>query len=65
MRAWSDEGFDLAVSVNLSARQFAQPDLVGQVATTLEATGLHPNGLILEIVETLAKSRDSARRIDP
>ena len=41
-RAWRDllPEAALVMTVNLSARQFAQPDLVDQVAEILEATGL-------------------------
>ena len=41
------------ISVNLSARQFAQPDLVGEVALTLAETGLPPGTLELEITESV------------
>jgi EAL domain-containing protein (putative c-di-GMP-specific phosphodiesterase class I) len=41
------------VSVNLSARQFAQPDLVEDVAAVLAATGLPPSALELEITESV------------
>lgn len=44
-------GFTMAV--NLSARQFAQPDLVRQLARILEETGLEPRRLKLEITETM------------
>jgi diguanylate cyclase (GGDEF)-like protein len=40
------------VSVNLSARQFEQPDLVEQVAGALKQSGLEPSALVLEITET-------------
>ena len=39
--------------MNLSARQFAQPDLVGEVALTLAETGLPPDTLELEITESV------------
>ncbi len=58
-RAWqlSDPDLvDLAVSVNLSARQFAQPDLAGRVAAVLAETGLPPATLELEITESVAMS---------
>jgi diguanylate cyclase len=42
----------LSVSVNLSARQLAQSDLVEMVAGVLEETGLHPTRLGLEITES-------------
>jgi diguanylate cyclase (GGDEF)-like protein len=45
-------GDDLRLGVNLSARQLADPDLTGQVAATLSATGLPPERLVLEITET-------------
>ena len=45
---------DLYVAVNLSARQFQQPDLVDQVAAILEETGLKPESLELEITESNA-----------
>ncbi len=41
----------LSVSVNLSPRQFAQPDLVEQIAEVLRETGLEPSCLRLEITE--------------
>jgi diguanylate cyclase (GGDEF)-like protein/PAS domain S-box-containing protein len=42
----------LSVSVNLSAKQFLQPNLVEYVAHVLAETGLDPNCLILEITES-------------
>lgn len=44
-------GADLTMSVNLCARQFAQPDLVGRVAAALEETGVSSAALALEITE--------------
>lgn len=41
----------LSIGVNLSARQFAQPDLVEQVARALEISGVPPQSLRLEITE--------------
>jgi diguanylate cyclase (GGDEF)-like protein/PAS domain S-box-containing protein len=41
----------LAVNVNLSARQFYDPDLVEQVAGVLEETALDASSLVLEITE--------------
>jgi len=42
----------LSVSVNLSARQLQQPDVVERVAAVLAATGLAPDYLKLEITES-------------
>jgi EAL domain-containing protein (putative c-di-GMP-specific phosphodiesterase class I) len=41
------------VSVNLSARQLAQPDLVEQVRRALADTGLDPALLMIELTESL------------
>ena len=45
---------DLRVSVNLSARQFQQPDLVNTVARVLDESGIDPKTLELEITESNA-----------
>jgi diguanylate cyclase (GGDEF)-like protein len=55
LRAWDVGigGIDhLSVSVNLTAREFADPFLVDDVAAVLEETGLAPRRLKLEILET-------------
>jgi EAL domain-containing protein (putative c-di-GMP-specific phosphodiesterase class I) len=54
-KAWSDlyPGVPLVVSVNLSGRQFRQPDLPGQVAQVLRETGLDPHQLCLEVTESV------------
>ncbi len=43
----------LYMTVNLSAKQFAQPDLIDQVRDILTETGLDPNYLKLEITESV------------
>lgn len=43
----------LSVSVNLSSRQFARPDLIERIAQVLEGTGLEPGKLMIEITEQL------------
>jgi diguanylate cyclase (GGDEF)-like protein/PAS domain S-box-containing protein len=43
----------LRVSVNVSARQFQQPGWVEDVAGALEASGLDPGQLVLEITESV------------
>ena len=55
-RKWHDArpgGPRLFMSVNLSARQFVQPDLIDQVDTILSETGLDPTTLELEITESV------------
>jgi diguanylate cyclase (GGDEF)-like protein len=43
----------LAVAVNISARQFSQPDFVEQVLTALECSGANPQNLKLELTESM------------
>jgi diguanylate cyclase (GGDEF)-like protein len=43
----------IRVSVNLSARQFQQADLVARVAQVIAETGIEPRTLVLELTETL------------
>ena len=50
----------LLMSVNLSARQFAQPDLVDQVTRILGETGLPPEALELEITESVVMDESEA-----
>ena len=44
----------LSVNVNISPKQFAQPDLATQLGRILQETGLAPSSLNLEITETIA-----------
>lgn len=41
----------LSMGVNLSSRQFSQPDLIEQIKQALETTGVPPASLCLEITE--------------
>ena len=55
-RIWQEQvGADwpLAISVNLSSKQFLQPDLVERVNQTLLKTGFDPRNLKLEITESV------------
>jgi diguanylate cyclase (GGDEF)-like protein/PAS domain S-box-containing protein len=55
MREWRDQGLDLPrISVNLSARQFQQTDIVERVRGILADSGLEAGALELEITETTA-----------
>jgi predicted signal transduction protein with EAL and GGDEF domain len=57
LRTWQSEfplGSPLTMSVNISARDFAQPDLASEIRKCLENTGVDPGCLQLEIVETIA-----------
>jgi diguanylate cyclase (GGDEF)-like protein len=51
-RLWRDEGLDLRVSVNLSARSLLDHDLPGDVGRLLAKWGLPSSALQLEITES-------------
>lgn len=44
----------LAISINITPKQFAQADLVQEIANVLKETGVRPEALNLEIMETIA-----------
>ncbi len=52
----------LEMGVNVSARQFAHPELVAEVSGVLEETGLNPRSLVLEITES-AVMGDAERNV--
>ncbi|MBW4695391.1 MAG: EAL domain-containing protein [Lyngbya sp. HA4199-MV5] len=57
LRVWQEKfprEQPLLVSVNLSGKQFSQPDLVEQIERTLQETGLDGHSLKLEITESMA-----------
>lgn len=56
LKAWHEqfpERRELSVNVNISGKQFTQRNFVDQVQAILAATGLEPNGLKLEITESV------------
>jgi len=53
-KVWHKLGYpSLTVAVNLSARQFHRQDLASSIHDILQATGLNPACLILELTESL------------
>jgi diguanylate cyclase (GGDEF)-like protein len=53
LRKWHDQGFThLTISVNVSAVQLHQSDIVNCVRMVLEATRVPPQHLVLELTET-------------
>lgn len=53
-KTWLDAGHGpLKVAVNISPRQFRQPDLFEMITETLNQTGLPPTSLELEITESM------------
>lgn len=56
MRLWQlqfPEYLSLVMSINLSAKQFAQPDFLEQITQILQDTDLAPSSLKLEITESV------------
>ncbi len=60
LRVWQETAPELSVSVNLSSRNFARPDLEPFVAETLAHTGLRPEHLTLELTEGTLLERSRA-----
>ncbi len=53
-REWQRSGLGpLRIAVNLSARQFSEPDLVQTVRQVLDDTGLAPDSLEIELTESM------------
>ncbi len=55
-RAWADAGFDIAIAVNLTEADLADPRLVGRVAAACELANIPTSLLRLELTETIAAS---------
>jgi diguanylate cyclase (GGDEF)-like protein/PAS domain S-box-containing protein len=53
--AWAQDKLlsQLQLSVNISIRQFREPDFVAQVLAAIEETGADPTKLLLEVTESL------------
>jgi diguanylate cyclase (GGDEF)-like protein len=54
---WHEDGFDVGMSVNLSARQFHFDVVLDDVPLTLARTGVDPSWLTLEITESTAMAQ--------
>ena len=61
--AWQAQRPGLSVNVNLSARQFWQPDLPDVVRDALHSSGLSPHLLTLEITESVLLDVPDAAQI--
>ncbi len=53
-KTWLDQGNDLVMAVNISARQFQHPGFIDLVEEILAETGLPAHNLELEITESVA-----------
>ncbi|WP_102344791.1 EAL domain-containing protein [Bacillus sp. Marseille-P3661] len=59
-KMWQQQGFSTIISVNLSARQFSQVDILTTIKTVLSETNLEPHYLELEITESMAADNEYA-----
>ena len=62
-KKWHEDLHPLKMSVNLSALQFKQPDLVKLVVKTLVAVDLEPSFLNLEITESVAMDVEYTKEV--
>jgi EAL domain-containing protein (putative c-di-GMP-specific phosphodiesterase class I) len=62
---WQRTGFQVRVNVNVSTMQFERPDFVDTVRRTLDVSGLKPENLGLELLESVLVQRfdETASRI--
>lgn len=64
LKQWHAQGFpDISVAVNISTRQFYQPNLVSIIDSILKKTGLAPHFLELEITESMTMNVDNAKEV--
>ncbi len=65
MASWRAQGSDLTVSVNVSGRQLDRDEIIDDVRDALQASGLDPASLTLEVTETalMRNVEATARRL--
>lgn len=51
-KSWADQGYDIHIAVNLSTRQFQDPELFSKISNALSEAELPPTKLELEITES-------------
>ena len=54
VRAWREDGLELAVNINVSLRQFRDPMFANRLTDALHRGGLSPGDLTIEITESTA-----------
>ena len=59
---WQAQGRDISMSVNVSARQLADPDFPATVASALERSGVEPSRLGLEMTESMLIEHEGEQR---
>lgn len=64
LREWRIEGRDVAVAVNLSARQLGTEAIVVDVASLLRSTGIPPSCLTIELTESAVVGSEAILRLE-
>jgi len=62
LAAWSSDHPDLAVSINMSARQLTDPNLADDVIELIRETGVDPSKIELEVTEHAVLSNEITAR---
>ncbi|MCM3587820.1 EAL domain-containing protein [Mesobacillus maritimus] len=57
-KTWQQQGFSTVVSVNLSAIQFNQTNIINTIESILQKTGVEPHFLEIEITESMTVDID-------
>jgi len=66
MAAWHTLGYNLDISVNVSARQLDDDAIIDHIRDALDASGLDATSLIIEVTETalMRNAAQTARRLE-
>ena len=62
VRRWHQQGKGIQIAINISPRQFMQPDFVQGIARRLESYGVPPSLIELELTETSVMETGAAAR---
>ncbi len=63
-KQWQDRGFtNLTVAVNLSARQFADPNLLSKLTGIIQSSGIETSTLHLEITESMVMTHGASAQV--
>ncbi|BBF43191.1 diguanylate cyclase/phosphodiesterase with PAS/PAC sensor(s) [Lachnospiraceae bacterium KM106-2] len=54
LKEWQDKGYQVKMSVNFSARQFMDADVIRMVQDVIHETSIDPTGLEIEVTEAIA-----------
>jgi diguanylate cyclase (GGDEF)-like protein/PAS domain S-box-containing protein len=64
LRIWEDQGYPLKMSINVSARQLANPNLPEMMAQATTRHGVRPDSIKLEVTESmLAQDFEAASQV--